>query len=219
MRELPDGCRDIPAFLASWYGPPDRPSTPVGTQQDVRLPDALRSWYRAVSGYSRQVLFNHQVHPVGELHEHEGLIAFCVDDFAWQEFGVAPGPGDPLVHRRLLDEESGWEPSEEGLRLSQFLPAILLHETVHGARFTATADGLTTELCERLLGPLRRLDGPELFTAQYAAGHDLLAVAWPDEDSWDVRLAARTEALLRHAEAVPQVRFGPGEWYPVSGPL
>ncbi|MDH6113813.1 hypothetical protein P3T36_005675 [Kitasatospora sp. MAP12-15] len=213
MRELLDGSGDITGFLASWYGPPDRPSADARPGSD-RLPPALRTWYRIASGYSRPVLFNHRIVPAAELSEDDSLFAFCADDFGWQDFGVAPGGGDPLVHHRLVDEDAGWEPNDQGLRLSQFLPAILLHETVHGARFTASADKLTLQQSEQLLAPLRRLDGPELFTAQYAAGHELLAAAWPDEGGWSVRLAARTEALLGHAEAVPQARFGPGEWYP-----
>lgn len=222
MRELLDASGDITDFLGSWYGPPDRPAEAEHPDAE-RLPAALRAWYRITSRYSKPVLFNHKVVPVDQLGLDEGLLAFCTDDFEWQGFGVAPTTaedgdnGDPLVHRRLLDGDAGWEPNDQGLRLSQFLPAVLLHETVHGARFTASADQLTIGQCEQLLAPLRRLDGPELFTAQYAAGHQLLAAAWPEGESWSVRLAARTESLLRHAEAVPGVRFGVGEWYPGEG--
>lgn len=45
---------------------------------------------------------------------------------------------------------------------------------------------------------MRRLPAPELFTEQ-CAGNGLLAIAWPDGDTWEVRLAARDEGLLRYA--------------------
>lgn len=214
MRELLGGSGGVSGFLAAWYGPPDRPAAAEPPGAD-RLPPALGQWYTVTSGYSRPVLFNHKVYPVARLHEDEGMLGFCADDFEWQEFGVVPGNADPLVYRQLTDGDAGWEPHDEGLRLSQFLTAVLLHETVNGARHGASADRLTPDQCEHLLAPLRRLPGPELFTPQYV-GDGLLAIAWPDGDTWDVRLAARNQGLLRYAEAVPGVEFGPGEWCPVK---
>lgn len=213
MRGLFDDSSDIPGFLAAWYGPPDRPAAAQPPGAD-HLPPALREWYATTARYTRPVLFNHKVSPVAGLYETEGLLAFCMDDFEWQEFGVAPGDGDNVVHRRLIGDDGGWEP-HDGLRLSQFLPTLLLHETVQGAQYGAAGDGLTADERERLLAPLRRLPGPELFTAQYA-GEGLLAIAWPQGDTWEVRLAARDRGLLRYAEAVPGVKFGPGEWCPVE---
>ncbi len=165
------------------------------------------------------MLFNHRIAAPDDLYEDAGLIAFCRDDFEAQEFGVAPGDGDPVVHQRWIGDEVPWAPHPEGLLLSQFLPALLLHESVEGARHTARAAGLTLARCALLLTPLHRLPGPELFTRQYA-GEGLLAIAWhePDEDTWTVHLAAREEAALRYAAAVPGVTRGPGEWYPGEPP-
>ncbi|AXG81467.1 hypothetical protein [Streptomyces paludis] len=219
MRELLDGAGGVGGLLAAWYGPPDRPATPV---TPGRVPPALRAWYAAVSPYTRPVLFNHKVAPESGLYEDEGQLSFCVDDFEYQEFGAAPGDGDPVVHRREIDGEGGWEPHDDGMRLSEFLPALLVHETVEGARYGAAADGLTLNQLRPLLAPLRRLSGPELFTAQYA-GEGLLALAWPRGDVWDVRLAARDEALLGYVDGVAGatgaagVRRGPGEWCPPEG--
>ncbi|WP_371478185.1 hypothetical protein [Kitasatospora sp. NBC_00315] len=223
-------------FLADWYGPPDRPAPvgppavvpeaggapdPVtepserGSPAEQRLPPALEQWYGVVAGYGRPVLFNHRIVAPQDLYEDGGLLAFCGDDFGAQEFGVEPGDGDPVVHQRWVGGGDDWEPHHEGLRLSQFLTALLVHESVQGARYGAGAAGLTAERCARLLTPLHRLPGPELFTRQYV-GEGLLAVAWsePDRSGWTVRLAAREEERLRYAAAVPGVTFGPGEWYP-----
>ncbi|MEW1722507.1 hypothetical protein [Streptomyces sp. NPDC093109] len=218
MRELLDGTGGVGGLLAAWYGPPDRPAAPVPPLPPLpsgtdRLPSALRAWYAAASRYPRPVLFNHKVAPVTGLYEDDGQLAFCVDDFEYQEFGAAPGDGDPVVHRREISDEQAWEPHDDGMRLSEFLPALLVHETVEGARYGAAADGLTPDRLGPLLAPLRRLSGPELFTAQYA-GEGLLALAWPRGDVWDVRIAARDEALLRYVDGVAGVRRGPGEWCP-----
>lgn len=204
----------ISDFLATWYGPPEHPAAAEPLDAD-RLPPALREWYTVTSGYTRPVLFNHKISPLARLYEDEGLLSFCADDFECQEFGIVPGDEDPVVHRRLIDGDTGWEPHDEGLRLSQFLTAVLLHETVHGARYGASADGLAPDQRELLLTPLRHLPGPELFTAQYA-DDGLLGIAWPDGDTWNVRLAARDQGLLRYAEAVPGVKFGPGRWHLVE---
>jgi hypothetical protein len=214
VRRLLDDRNDVPGFLAAWYGPPDRPAAAPPADPDG-LPPALRQWYATTARWTRPLLFNHKVSPMDGLYETEGLLAFCMDDFEWQEFAVAPGAEDPVVHRREIGGDAGWEP-HDALRLSQFLPALLLHETVQGAPYGAAADGLTPDQRDRLLAPLRRLPGPDLFTEQYA-GEGLLAIAWPQEDTWEVRLAARDSALpLRYAEAVPGVEFGPGEWCPVE---
>ena len=215
MSELLDGSGGIPGFLEAWYGPPDRPAGKEIPGAD-RLPPALHEWYSITSRYSRPVLFNHKVVPADRLVEEEGVLEFCVDDFEWQQFGVAPGEGDPVVLRREVSGEDPWEPHEQGMTLSQFLPALLRHETVEGARHAATANGLTPEQAEFLLAPLRKLPDLELFTAQYV-GEGLLATAWPSgtaEGQWDVRLAARTNGLLTYAESVPGVAFGPGKWCP-----
>ncbi|MFC8452936.1 hypothetical protein [Kitasatospora sp. NPDC057223] len=220
-------------FLADWYGPPDQAGTPghAGASGDGPavapavaaaavdgLPPALAEWYTVTAGYGRPVLFNHRIAAPDELYEDDGLIAFCRDDFEAQEFGVAPGDGDPVVHQRWIGDAVAWEPHPEGLLLSQFLPALLLHESVEGARHAARASRLALARCAELLAPLHRLPGPELFTRQYA-GEGLLAIAWPepDEDTWTVHLAAREEASLRYTAAVPGVTFGPGEWCPEEG--
>ncbi|MFJ1695703.1 hypothetical protein ACIOHC_11215 [Streptomyces sp. NPDC088252] len=219
MNEL-DGSGGILSFLNAWYGSPDRPvDTEIPGAE--RLPPALREWYAVTSRYARPILFNHKVFPADQVCEYEGLLVFCMDDFEYQEFGVAPGDGDLVVHNRVVSGDDPWEPHDEGLTLSQFLPALLLHETVAAARHTAAARGLTPDQFEFLLAPLRRLPGPELFTAQYA-GEGLLAIAWPSRDpegSWAIELAARTDGLLTYAESVPGVKFGPGEWCPDSGDL
>ncbi|GIH90660.1 hypothetical protein ACFFMN_27110 [Planobispora siamensis] len=201
----------ISRFLSAWYGPPDRPAAPPPEAE--RLPPPLRAWYGVTSGYARPLLFNHKINPAASVYEDDGMLGFCVDDFEWQEFGVPSGDEDPVVHRQLIDGDTGWEPHEEGMRLSQFLVAVLLHETVQGARYGAAADGLPRDRLGRLLEPLRPLPGPELFTAQYA-GEGLLAIAWPASGAWSVRLAAREPQLLAYAAAVPGVGFGPGEWCP-----
>ena len=211
-------------FLADWYGPPDLAEASAGAVPDSAaaavggLPPALAEWYAVTAGYSRPVLFNHRIAAPGDLYEDDGLIAFCQDDFEAQEFGVAPGDGDPVVHQRWIGDDVPWAPHPDGLLLSQFLPALLLHESVEGARHTARATELPLARCAELLAPLHRLPGPELFTRQYA-GEGLLAIAWPepDDDTWTVHLAAREAQPLHYAVAVPGVRYGPGEWYPGEG--
>ncbi|MFB7190923.1 hypothetical protein ACFC0C_28350 [Streptomyces sp. NPDC056178] len=216
MSELLDGSGAILGFLGAWYGPPDRPADTEIPGAD-RLPPALREWYAITSQYIRPVLFNHKVFPADQVCEYDGVLEFCMDDFEYQQFGVALGDADPVVLQRVVSSDDLWEPW--GLTLSQFLHALLVHETTQGARHAAAADQLTSDQVEYLLAPLRKMSGPQLFTTHYV-GEGLLATAWPStgpEGCWTVQLAARTDGLLTYAESLPGVKFGPGEWCPNDG--
>lgn len=153
---------------------------------------------------------NNKVFPADQVCEYDGVLEFCMDDFEYQQFGVALGDADPVVLQRVVSSDDLWEPW--GLTLSQFLHALLVHETTQGARHAAAADQLTSDQVEYLLAPLRKMSGPQLFTTQYVgegtARHRLAEHGHRGLLDGPARGPDRRAAHVRRILARGQVRAG-----------
>lgn len=187
----------VAQFLATWYGPADRPSTvPAGAEA---LPPPLQAWYAAAGSYTRPVTFHNTVLAPDEVEEDDGKLVFWLEQQGVYEWATDPGD-DPRVYERQPIDGEPWHPS--GVRLSEFLISVAVFEAVMGAEHTAHAAELTGDRRDALLAPMRALPmpGPTL-GAQLYAGPGLLAFTGPhgDGELWWAYLAATDPERLEYA--------------------
>jgi hypothetical protein len=84
---------DLESFLGSWYGPPDRPIVPVGSNFDW-VPGPLKSWYELSSKWGVALTSTKRFLPLSRLEREGDKYIFLGDqgDWAW-----AFEPGRPTI--------------------------------------------------------------------------------------------------------------------------
>jgi hypothetical protein len=190
--------RTLERFLATWYGPPDRPAAGrPGAAAPRSLPRPLREWYIATSRYSRPLTFHNTVLEPDQVQEDGGKLVFWVENQEVVLWAADRDGDDPMVYERVNVDGAPWHPT--GVPLSGFLLNVaILEACMGGASCTAHAAGLNEAQTTDCLAPLRPMPylGPT-YRGQLYVGRQMLAFAtWSPGDLWELYLAARTSTAI-----------------------
>jgi hypothetical protein len=187
-------------FLATWYGPPDRPSTVLpGAAAPLPLPGSLREWYALTSRYSVPLTFHNTVLQPDQVHEDGGKRVFWVENQEVYLWAADPEGDDPMVHERANVDGEPWHPT--GVPLSGFLLNVAIFEAcIGGAPYTAKTGSITGTQATDCLASLRPMPYPgPTYQGHLYVDHQTLAFATRSyDDVWRVTLGARTRAVIEH---------------------
>jgi hypothetical protein len=99
-------------FLASWYGPPDRPAAVLPDLAGaLSLPGPLRAWCAVTSRYRRRLTFHNTVLPPDKVYQDAVKWAFWVENQEVVLWAFDPQGDDPMVHERANVEGEPWHPT------------------------------------------------------------------------------------------------------------
>jgi hypothetical protein len=188
----------VERFLATWYGPPDRPAAVLPSGAAWRsLPEPLRAWYALASRYSVPLTFHNAVVEPDQVYQEADKVVFWVENQGGYLWAADAEGDDPMVHERADVDGAPWQPT--GVPLSGFLlNVVILEACIGGARYRATSVDITEAQTTACLAPLRPMPYPgPTYRGQLYVDHQTLAFVTPSsDDRWWVTLGAHTSAAI-----------------------